>query len=237
MDVDCSHFREGISARLDGEEPQISAAELDEHLAACAGCREWQRGVVDLTRRLRIRPAEPVPDLVSGVLAAQPHRRRWPRLLLGCVAVCQLLLGLVQATGLVALGHGDHGESMGAHLFNESTAWNVALGVGLLLSAVRPRTVSGLLPVLSAFLVVLTGFSVVDLINDAVPAARLLSHGFLVAGLVLLVLVRHDQRGAPRPGAAESPGQRASAGGTAEPPDQDDESERHHLRPVSHHAA
>ncbi|MGW1681129.1 zf-HC2 domain-containing protein [Saccharopolyspora sp. NPDC002376] len=222
---------------MDAEEPQIPAAELDEHLACCAECREWQRGAVELTRRLRIRPAEPVPDLVSGVLAAQPTRRRWPRLLLGCVAVCQLLLGLVQATGLVAFGHDDHGASMSAHLFNESTAWNMALGVGLLLSAVRPRTASGLLPVLSAFLVVLTGFSVVDLLNDSVPAARLLSHGFLVAGLVLLIVVRHDHRNAPRPGTAESPGQRASTGGAAEPPDQDDESERHHLRPVSRHAA
>ncbi|MER6992494.1 zf-HC2 domain-containing protein [Saccharopolyspora hirsuta] len=234
MDVDCAHFREGISARLDGEDPPMPAAELDEHLAGCADCREWQRGAVELTRRLRVRPAEPAPDLVGGVLAARPHRRRWPRLLLACVALCQLLVGLVQATGLVDLGHGGH---LSEHLFNESTAWNLALGVGLLLSALRPRTASGLLPVLSAFLVVLTGFSVVDLLNDAVPAARLLSHGFLVAGLVLLIVVRRDHRNAPKPGAAEPPGHRASTERAAEPPDQDGETERRHLRPVSHHAA
>ncbi|MER7015424.1 zf-HC2 domain-containing protein [Saccharopolyspora sp. NPDC000359] len=232
--MDCSHFREGISARLDGEDPPMPAAELDEHLADCGDCREWQRGAAELTRRLRVRPAEPTPDLVGGVLAARPHRRRWPRLLLACVALCQLLLGLVQVIGSADLGHGGH---LSAHLFNESTAWNVALGVGLLLSAVRPRTAPGLLPVLSAFLVVLVGFSVVDLLNEAVPAARLLSHGFLVAGLVLLVVVRHDHRDAPEPGAAAPPGHRAGTGRAAEPPDQDDETERRHLRPVSHHAA
>lgn len=237
MDVDCSHIREGISARVDGEEPPIPTARLDEHLACCADCREWQRGALELTRRLRLRPAEPVPDLVGGVLAARPNRRRWPRLLLGCVAVCQLLLGLVQTTGLIDLGHGSHTGSMSAHLFNESTAWNLALGVGLLISAVRTRTASGLLPVLSAFLVVLTGFSVVDLLNDAVPAARLLSHGLLVAGLVLLIVVRRDHRDAPKPDAAEPPGHRASTDRAAEPPDQDGETERHHLRPVSHYAA
>ncbi|RKT88518.1 Predicted anti-sigma-YlaC factor YlaD, contains Zn-finger domain [Saccharopolyspora antimicrobica] len=237
MDVDCSHIREGISARVDGEEPPLPAERLDEHLARCADCREWQRGVLDLTRRLRVRPAEPVPDLVAEVLAARPARRRWPGLLLGAVAACQLLLGLVQVTGLVELGHGGHAGSMSAHLFNESTAWNLALGVGLLLSALRPRTAAGLLPVLSAFLVVLAGFSVVDLLNDAVPATRLLSHGFLVAGLVLLMVVRREHRDAPKPDAAAPPEHRVSAGRAAEPPEEDGGTERQHLRPVSHHAA
>lgn len=227
-------MREAISARLDGEEPPVPGAELDEHVAGCPDCREWQRRAAELTRRLRVRPAEPAPDLVGAVLARRPRRRRWPRPLLGCVAVCQLLLGLVQVTALAHLGHDG---SMGAHLFNESTAWNVALGVGLLLSALRPRAAAGLLPVLSAFLVVLTGFCVVDVLNEAVPAARLLSHGVLVVGLVLLVVVRRDHRDAPGPGAAEWSGQRASADGVDGPPDHDDEPVRRPHRSVSRHAA
>jgi predicted anti-sigma-YlaC factor YlaD len=204
VDVDCSACRENLSAQLDGEQIPSSADAVERHLDECPDCRRWRDDASRLTSALRLRPAEPAPELAAPVLRAAPvrPRRRLPlRVALACVAACQLLLGIAQTTGLghhaaahaMTSGH----AAMSGHLFNESTAWNLALGIGLLISAARPRVSSGLLPVLAAFLVVLTGFSASDLLQGAVPVARLASHGFLVLGLVLLLLVRDDRRPAP----------------------------------------
>ncbi|MFI1198035.1 zf-HC2 domain-containing protein [Streptomyces sp. NPDC020883] len=40
----CSRIRTALSARLDGEAlpPGLTARRLDDHLAGCADCRQWQ---------------------------------------------------------------------------------------------------------------------------------------------------------------------------------------------------
>ncbi|GAA0519024.1 membrane protein [Saccharopolyspora subtropica] len=224
--MDCMAFREALSARLDGEGLPVPERDLERHLAGCSECRDWEHRAVELSRWLRVRPIVPIPD----VRIAPPVG--WPRRLLAGVAVCQLLLGLAQVAGI---GHAHHGgESMSTHLFNESTAWNLALGLGLLVSAVRTRTAAGLVPVLAAFLLVLTGFSVLDLVHGAVPVSRLLSHVFLVAGLVLLLLVqRGERRWSPREVLGDH--WATTSGPPAEP------ARRHvghrHLRPVNYRRA
>lgn len=193
----CARFREALSADLDGEELPIARGELDAHLRSCPSCRAWRAGIADVTRLLRVRTAERAPDLVGRVRAAADSRwrSRVPRLVLGAVAICQLLLGVVQLpwpVELPALGHGD------GHLFNESTAWNLALGCGLLVSAARPQLATGLVPALAAFLVVLTGFSAVDAVGGAVTPARLISHAPLVLGFAALLWTVAEQRRGPR---------------------------------------
>lgn len=239
LGVDCSDYRDALSARIDGEHEPLSPEVVDRHLAECFSCKRWNRDAVEVSRALRVRPAESTPDLTEAILDATAATgrgaRRWPRVLLACVAVCQLALGLMQ---LVGLGHAPmHGESMSGHLFNESTSWNIALGLGLLFSAIRTRISTGLVPVLGAFLVVLTGFSALDLVHGAVPASRLLSHGFLVLGLVLLLLVRRDrERETPEPSAVGQPatGSTSSTDGPEDPP-AGDGSRR--LRPVTYRRA
>lgn len=226
MGVDCDTYREALSALLDGERSPIPEAQVEDHVAECPACRSWQLRATALTRALRLRPAEPTPDLVQSVLdAAGPllrrrRARRWPRVLLGGVAVCQVALGAAQALGW---GHGDHqhatGEWMAGHLFNESTSWNLALGLGMLWTAWRVRASSGLLPVLTAFLLVLTGFSTGDLVGGAVTVERLATHGLLVLGLVLLVVVHRDR--ARRPG-GRPPGDVHDAGHAGGPVPADD---------------
>lgn len=201
IEVDCQNYREALSARLDGEQGPVPDDALDHHLEVCAACRSWQQRTVELSRTLRVRSVQPTPDLTDAVLsAATPLRdrfltRRWPRLLLGLVALCQLALGVVQifGAGMVTLAHGM-GSSMSEHLFNESTSWNLALGAGMLWAAWRTRASAGLIPPMAVFLVVLTVFSVHDLVNGEVSVSRLISHVLLVAGLVLLFLVDRDRR-------------------------------------------
>jgi len=41
------------SARIDGEDHQLSEGALDAHLVVCAGCRTWQQRAHAVTRRAR----------------------------------------------------------------------------------------------------------------------------------------------------------------------------------------
>lgn len=243
--VDCDTCREALSARLDGEPEPAPAAETDAHLDGCASCRAWQHGAAALTRSLRLRPATPTPDLAPAVLAAAPplaRTRGWyARGGLAAVAVAQLTLGLSQVLGSGTAAARVHGPG-GGHLFNESTAWNLALGLGLLWVALKPRAAGGLLPVVSAFVAVLAFFSVGDLVSGAATVSRVTSHVILLLGLVMLVVVRRGHRGPggdrrvePEPGAepgadldpAAEPGR--AGGGRA--------TRRTRLRPVSRRRA
>ncbi|MGM1063229.1 zf-HC2 domain-containing protein [Saccharothrix sp. Mg75] len=245
--MDCDTCREALSARLDGEAEPAPAAETDAHLAGCAACRAWQDRAAALTRSLRLRPATATPDLVDAVVAAAPpvvRTRGWyPRAALAGVAVAQLTLGLAQVLGTStaaarAAGHGIH-DSTGVHLFNESTAWNLALGLGLLWAALRPRAAIGLLPVVAAFVAVLAAFSTRDLITGQATATRVTSHAILVLGLALLLLVHRTHR---RPDGTDSttplPTATPTDGAAPATPRADPDPPHHpRLRPVSHHRA
>lgn len=237
--MNCECCRTSISARLDGETAPASAAEVDAHLERCQECRAHQAESAGLTRSLRVRPVTGTPDLVDAVLARAERPDRVRPLLRGALAVTavlQIMLALSQLLGLAgAHGPMDHG-GMSAHLFNESTAWNLALGVGMLWAAWRDRTADGVLPVLGAFVAVLGAFSVHDLVVGAATPARVTSHTLLLVGLGLLVAVHRRNRGdggsAPDRG-ADGPG---SWAGPGEPPTiaGDDPP---HLRPTAYREA
>ena len=240
MTVDCLTCRESLSARLDGEAEAAPAEQVDAHLVACGACQLWLRNAEDLNRLLRVRPAVPVPDLTQAILAAAPvlePRQGWGvRGALVCVAVAQIALGLSQLVGAgTAAMNVEHGTA--GHLFNESTAWNLALGIGMLWAAFRPRATTGLVPMLTGFLVVLLTYSAHDLLTGAAPVSRVLGHGLLVVGLILMIIVnrRHLPR-APESAKATLPGT-GHTGGDAGSTDVAAPAGRPHLRPASHHRA
>jgi len=93
--VHCDQVREGISVRLDGEDPGVGPAMLDRHLASCPGCRRWQDEAARINRLVRIRavdPADAAPDLASR-LVPHPPGALWLRPLL---RVSLLLVALLQ---------------------------------------------------------------------------------------------------------------------------------------------
>lgn len=244
--VDCLTCREALSARMDGEDEPVPADHTDQHLATCAECRSWQARTAQLSRTLRVREATPVPDLSSAILDAavppNPTRGWWARIALIAVAVAQLGLALSQLIGVEAtIGLDPHGSG---HLLNESTAWNLALGIGLLWASFRSRVTTGLIPVLAGFVLILAPYSVHDLVTGAVAASRVAEHGLLVLALALLIVINrryHDPT--PRHGltvdatedtedtntsTADTPTPNATGGTTRRPP----------LRPAGrHHAA
>ncbi len=228
-----------MSAVLDGEPPEFPEAEVDAHLETCAACRAFQAEAGEMTRYLRVRLVTPTPDLTAAVLARVPRRDRVRGALRGALAVTaviQILLALAQMLGFVGVhGHGSH-SGMTAHLFNESTAWNLALGVGMLWASWRDRTAGGVLPMLSAFVAALAGFSVHDLIVGAATVERVASHALLLVGLGLLFAVHRRGGGGPAPADAGHDGGSGTTGdGSASEPAPDQSPP--HLRPTAHHRA
>jgi predicted anti-sigma-YlaC factor YlaD len=117
----CEVVRQAISAALDGEElpPETDEADLDLHLAWCNPCRRFEAGSQSLHRRLRVRLAEPVPDLSESILASladpslsrseipalsdrrpgrSPRTTRLTRLAAACVPLGLAVSGLASGT-------------------------------------------------------------------------------------------------------------------------------------------
>lgn len=245
--MECVRCREALSARIDGEDEPVPAIVTDEHLRDCGDCRQWYDRAVDLSRSLRVREAAPVPDLSEAILDEAPvlvdTRGWWPRIALGGVGVAQISLALSQLLGVgTTATHAQHGGvPVASHLFNEGTAWNLALGIGLFWAAFRPRATSGLIPVVGIFVVVLLAYSTHDLITGVAPVTRVAGHGLLVAGLLLLFLVNRLPDGSrPADTSGESDldhGEDHGAGTGTPARSRGRRAGRAPLRPAGHHRA
>lgn len=198
MSMTCARYREGASARLDGEPLGMSSTALANHLEICADCAAWLATAERAGRSLRVSGAT-APDLAERILrqvvlpsARLAHRRQ---LLRGGL----IALGFVQwALAMPALfgeNIGMHaGMAMGAHAAHESAAWNLAMGASFLAVAVKPVRAIGTLPILATFVTVLSVLSIPDVLAGAVEVTRLASHAGVLAGLILVALMSRAER-------------------------------------------
>jgi predicted anti-sigma-YlaC factor YlaD len=194
--VNCHTCREALSARLDGEDRPSERAAVDTHLASCADCRDWYAQAEAVGRLLRTAlPAPPSPGVAEDVLAALPGPGRARsagilRWVLGGLGVAQFLLGVVQIASLAGSTHVHVGQVASAgHLWHESAAWNLAVGAGFGWVAARRARPAGIVPVLTVFVATLLLLSAGDVTAGRVAAVWLLSHGVLLAGYVIVVLL------------------------------------------------
>jgi predicted anti-sigma-YlaC factor YlaD len=198
----CHEIQDALSARLDGEDlpPGLDATTVDDHVAGCADCSAYAAGAAAQHRALRVRPAEPVPDLTAAILAATaPLRpqpvREWARYALLAVAATQLVLAIP------ALFFGsDPGASI--HVARELGSFDVAIAVGLLWAAWQPQRAAGLLPLAIALAGAMALTGVLDVVGDDAPALGEAHHVLDLAGLFLLWALAHP----PRPAAPASHG-------------------------------
>ena len=196
--MDCDTAREALSARIDGEREPIPAARVDEHLVACASCRDWQAAAVEQTQLLRRLAGRSQVAAVRS-LPQQPARRldsvsvsaSWRRWALGGVGVVQLLVAITQGLGFHL---GVEHAAMGGHVLNESTAWSAALGVVMVVAAIRPTVAGGLAWVLAAFAAVLAVYVGVDAAAGRVTVDRALTHVPVLVGAALAWLVWRTDR-------------------------------------------
>lgn len=198
--MDCDVAREALSARIDGEREPIPAARVDEHLAGCEPCRQWQLAAVEQTQMLRRMAGR--SQLAPVRQPAERARERgsiaWPRWGLGALGIVQL--GLAAAAGLGADLGVPHAETAG-HVLHESTAWSAALGVVMVAAAIRPVIAAGLAWVLATFASFLLVYEITDADAGRVTLDRPLTHLPLVVGAVLALLVwrRNGQDSGPQP--------------------------------------
>jgi predicted anti-sigma-YlaC factor YlaD len=172
-----------ISAAVDDELPAAELRRLDEHLRGCSLCRGYAERVSALTRAVRLRPIETVPDLTARVLdrARPPRLGRggWLRPALGWVA---LVIAAQSVQPLVL------GDATGAttHIARHLGAFGLALSFGMAYAAWRPHRAFGMLPFAVA-LVATTLLSAVFDMTDRVrtPLAEAV-HLTELVGLVLL---------------------------------------------------
>lgn len=147
---------------------------------------------------MTVRAAPAVPDLTDTILERIPAPTgvKWrARIGLGVVAIAQLSLAVAQLMGIATgMGGMPNGGLMAGHLTHESAAWSLAVGIGLLCASLRPGAAAGQLPLLTGFVLVLTALSVGDLVGHEVTAGRILSHGLIVLGLLLLYVVHRQRR-------------------------------------------
>jgi predicted anti-sigma-YlaC factor YlaD len=206
--MECDQIREALSAQLDGEDPGLTGGDLDGHLRTCAACTAWSEELATLHRMVRVREAEPVPDLSAAIVeaytprlptrraAAAPHRSplgevvspaRWG---LFVVALTQLVL----AAPALLLGE-DAGATV--HVARELGSFDVALAIGLLVAAWQPARAWGLLPVVAALGLVIAGTAVLDLVDGTTSTAGEVHHLLDLAGVALLWWVAREASRSP----------------------------------------
>jgi predicted anti-sigma-YlaC factor YlaD len=204
--MQCQSFREAVSARLDGEPAGAPDLELDLHSVGCPDCARWERQAELVTRRVRVTPAPPVPDLTAAVLAALPPERVLrpaPAGRPGPVAppgwwlrVALVVTGLVQALLAWPVAAADLGGMTGMqHVEHETGSWALAVAVAFFAVAARPRLAAGALPFLGSFAVLLAVLTFADLRAGHVDATRAVTHLLLLAGVALVgLLAWHGRR-------------------------------------------
>ena len=246
--MDCDVAREALSARLDGERLHVPAARVDAHVQACLRCRRWLAEVTELAQRTREADVNGGPDLSARIAAAAdaapagarsgrfaPAVSKLLRYLVAIAGIAQLLVATAQMVGadfgMVAVH--EHGAMTGAHLLNESTAWSLAIGCGMVLTAIWPRAALGVAAVLGVYVIALTGYVIDDVGAGQVTPARIATHVPAVVGLVLVALIYFDRTRGRRPAF-----ERASGGQDIVLPAGASRGRRRgHVRPVDHSAA
>jgi anti-sigma factor RsiW len=77
----CEDAREAISARLDGERPQLSDKTIESHLSRCDSCREYEALAPSLSRlslRASKSPPPALTPLLTSLLSRQAPRAEAP---------------------------------------------------------------------------------------------------------------------------------------------------------------
>ena len=218
--MDCTTYREAISAAIDGEDPGCEMAAVAAHVADCPACRAWANAAGSVTRRARVGVADMVPDLTAAILAGVADRTEAPaarrrfgppagsrrRPVGSPVVVARLGLLMVAAAQLVLAVPALLGRDAGAsiHVAHEQGSWDLALAVGLLVVVFQPRRAAALLAVMAALAGGLALTMAVDIAAGRTNAAAEAPHGLAFLGLGLLwLLSRETPAAAPkRPSAA-----------------------------------
>jgi predicted anti-sigma-YlaC factor YlaD len=166
-DMDCSAWRDALSAMADGESAGIDERLVAAHVARCTGCQSFQAMLDSTPSFARIDVAADVPDMskkISKLTAAADRAAHWSilRIVLAIVAV------QVIAFALPALLLGEE-NGIATHSARHLGAFGVAYGVALLVVVARPARARSILPVAMVLAGAQILGAVVDLATGRIP--------------------------------------------------------------------
>src|SRR3954447_3556767 len=195
--MDCSRWRDALSAMADGEAADIDERLVAAHVARCADCRSYQQLIQRSPTVAAMVDPGPMPDLskkISKLNAAANRAAQWSvlRIVLAIVAAQVILFALPA----LILGE-EHGVA--THAARHLGAFGVAYGVALFVVVVRPARARSILPVA----LVLAGAqllgAIVDLATGRIPLfgeARHLPQGISVFLIWFLAVPSPSRDGA-----------------------------------------
>ena len=184
--IGCDESIELLSVVADDEATRHERTALDDHLDGCESCRRVATRFELVDRRIRFRPAEPVPDLVVAVTTrARPAilgRGGWMRPGLAWIAVVLF----AQNISPLVFGTVDGAET---HLARHLGAFGVALAIGFAYAAWRPNRAFGMLPFVAALVITMTASAGFDLLDGGRTAVAEATHLAELIGLSLLWMI------------------------------------------------
>jgi len=188
----CREWLEGAATvnRLTSTGVVTEVPDLTAAIMAAVGSPDRRREVDSPDRRRGVFARFGAPGWLTRSPEWLTRSRAATALYLGLAVIgaVQLILGLGQVGGGASGEHVHAGvDAAAGHLWHESAAWNVAVGAGYLFIALRRNRPAGLVPMLTAFVAMLLLLSVNDLTADRVDSTRLISHGFVILGYLLVV--------------------------------------------------
>jgi predicted anti-sigma-YlaC factor YlaD len=184
--ITCANVGELLSAREDGETTNTENATVDHHLSGCAECSTLATHIGDLSRQLRFRPADPIPNLVGAISErtrpAVLGRGGWLRPAMAWVAVVLFAQNVVALVGGRLDGADDH-------LARHVGAFGVALAIGFAYVAWKPHRSHGLLPFAAALIVTISISALADVIDGGRTVLAESAHITEIIGLALLWMI------------------------------------------------
>jgi predicted anti-sigma-YlaC factor YlaD len=166
-DVDCSRWREAISALADGEQADIDERLVTAHIARCPACQSYRETIQSSLGIVLVSDAAEMPDLskpISRLNAAADRAAHWSvlRIVLAVVAA------QVVAFALPALILGKE-NGVATHSARHLGAFGVAYGVALFVVVARPARARAILPVALVLAGAQVLGAVVDLATGRIP--------------------------------------------------------------------
>lgn len=192
--MSCDPFRELVSRHLDGDLDPTEVDALGKHLADCPSCRAFDSEAMALRSTMDLR-ATPTPASLHRTLGTvHAARDRWRlswrervRYLLAVVSGTLVVLNIPTLFDTSVTG-------AEAHASRHLGAFGLAFGCGLLVAAVRPSHIPGIMPFALALGATMLGGAIVDLASGASTMLGEAIHALEFTALVLLCVLALGRR-------------------------------------------